>query len=231
MKASEFVSVLAKKFPSKKGSDRYEDIANSLGISSSTVRNWAKSDAPLEAYQIANALSKARDTAVADAQYHTIKPVVEFYPIDVATSRQGKKYELLPQPKDCNDSQAGLRKELAERNGLYIFYDSRGRALYAGKAKLQSLWKEMNLAYNRTRGEVQAITLVEHPTRKQLFKPAYEQARQPSPTNLQLHDLAFYFSAYWIADGMIDDLEALLVRGFANDLLNKKMEKFEHLRS
>lgn len=29
---------------------------------------------------------------------------------------------------------------------------------------------------------------------------------------------------------MIDDLEALLVRGFANDLLNVKMERFAHAR-
>jgi hypothetical protein len=45
-----------------------------------------------------------------------------------------------------------------------------------------------------------------------------------------LYDLADYFSAYSVDDGMINDLEALLVRGFANDLLNVKMERFVHAK-
>lgn len=42
--------------------------------------------------------------------------------------------------------------------------------------------------------------------------------------------LGRYFSAYNVDSGMIDALEALLVRGFANDLLNVKMETFAHSR-
>jgi hypothetical protein len=38
--------------------------------------------------------------------------------------------------------------------------------------------------------------------------------------------LATYFSAYQIVDGMVNKLEALLVRSFANNLLNKRMETF-----
>ena len=43
---------------------------------------------------------------------------------------------------------------------------------------------------------------------------------------MQLHDLAAYFSAFHVEDAMIDDVEALLVRAFPNDLLNSKMERF-----
>jgi len=228
MKASVFVNDLRKKFR-----DEYEiggDLAISqrLGISLATLKSWSKSDKDLAAFQVANALVKARTNAVSAAQYEAIRPIVEFYAIDCNNSRQAKHYELLPQPSDCSKVQLGVRSELAKRNGLYIFYDSRGHALYAGKAKKQSLWKEMNLAYNRARGEVQTITLVQHPERNQDFKPAYEFPRQPKPRQLKLYDLATYFSAYWVAEGMIDDLEALLVRGFANDLLNVRMETFEH---
>jgi hypothetical protein len=43
-----------------------------------------------------------------------------------------------------------------------------------------------------------------------------------------LHELSFYVSAYSIdPEEMIGPLEALSVRAFANDLLNKKMEKFD----
>ena len=37
--------------------------------------------------------------------------------------------------------------------------------------------------------------------------------------------MASYFSAYKVDDGMIGDVEALLVRSFANDLLNIRMER------
>ena len=47
---------------------------------------------------------------------------------------------------------------------------------------------------------------------------------------MPLHDLATYFSAYEVADVMIDDLEALMVRSFANDLLNIRMERFRRDR-
>ena len=89
----------------------------------------------------------------------------------------------------------------------------------------------MNLAFNRDRGEVQSIKLVRHPERNQEFKPGYEKLRQPKDTQLDLFDLAHYFSAYHVDDGMIEDLEALMVRAFANSLLNIKMETFAHSRA
>jgi hypothetical protein len=231
LKASEFVKTLRKKFVDEYETNGDRGIAGRLGISLQTLRSWAKSDTELAAFQITNAFLKAQSAAVADAQYHTIKPIVEFYPIECSDSKQGAKYELLPLQKAATTMQNGVRTELCQRNGLYLFYDTRGKALYAGKAKTQSLWKEMNLAFNRDRDEVQAITLVSHPEREQEFEPAYKHPRQPKDRTLKLHDLAAYFSAYWVMEGMIDDLEALLVRGFTNDLLNIRMEKFDHLKA
>lgn len=231
MKASEFVKNLRKKFSSEYENDGDRGIAFRLGISPQTLRGWSKSDSELAPFQIANALIKAQDAAVAEAQYHTIKPIVEFYPIQIAKSRQGAKYELLPLQNEATVMQNGVRKELLKRNGLYIFYDTRGKALYAGKAKTQYLWNEMNSAFNRDREEVQKITLVSHPEGEQEFHPAYNKPRQPKLCTLKLHHLAAYFSAYYVSEGMIDDLEALLVRGFANDLLNIRREKFNHSKS
>lgn len=88
----------------------------------------------------------------------------------------------------------------------------------------------MKNAFNRKR-EVQEINLVKHPTNNKTFVPAHEQNRQPILTQLKLHDLACYFSAYQVDPGMVNDLEALLVRGFANDILNVRMEKFAHSKA
>jgi hypothetical protein len=46
---------------------------------------------------------------------------------------------------------------------------------------------------------------------------------------VQLADLAMYFSAYKVDEGMINNIEALLVRVFANVILNSRMEKFEEI--
>jgi len=132
---------------------------------------------------------------------------------------------MMPSGDGAGKHRNELRAELEAAKGLYIFYDTRGKALYAGQTKRQNLWKEMNLAFNRDRS-AQVMTLVRHPTNDVAFKPAHEKVRQPTDVNLKLHDLAAYFSAFAVTDSMIDDLEALLVRAFPNDLLNFKMEKF-----
>lgn len=219
---------LRKKFPVEFEMGGDDAIADRLGLSRPTLRKWASSDEDLAAFQLTNALLKARDRAIADAQIDTIKPLVEFYKIVCTDSRHGARQEILPSAGSCGKQHLGVREELEARHGIYIFYDSRGCALYAGKARKQTLWREMNLAFNRARDEVQSIMLVTHPTREQKFRPAYEHPRQPKESLRKLHELASYFSAYWVLDGMIDDLEAFIVRGFANDLLNTRMEKFEH---
>ena len=44
---------------------------------------------------------------------------------------------------------------------------------------------------------------------------------------VQLHDIAAYVSAYHVADGLIERFEALVIRSFANDLLNVRMKSLE----
>lgn len=57
-----------------------------------------------------------------------------------------------------------------------------------------------------------------------------EKARQIIDQQVPLWDLAAYFNAYEVADEMIEDVEALLLRSFANNLLNKRMEQFARHR-
>lgn len=226
MKAKPLLEALSKKLKtSSQGS-----LASALGVSVQTLHNWKNRNASLTPSQIANAISKSNIAAVKKSQLGTIQPIVEFFGIDACETKQGASWQLFNTGNSSNSYLIGLRENLEKSNGVYIFYDSRGKALYAGKAKTQSLWKEMNLAFNRDR-ELQKISMTHHPDRNQKFQPGHEKLRQPKKTQLPLCDLAGYFSAYKIDAGMIDDLEALLVRGFANDLLNAKMETFTHSRS
>ncbi|HBO2189938.1 TPA: hypothetical protein ACNFRY_006193 [Pseudomonas aeruginosa] len=222
MDAQELLDALRKKL----GTRYLGELAEALGVSLQTLANWKNSDKKLSVEQIAGAIAKSRQAAVKTSQYETIRPVVEFYGIERYRSRDDRKWQLF----QANTLYAqGLKDKLLDAHGIYIFYDSRGHSIYVGKAREQSLWKEMNLAFNRPRA-IQKIVLVPHPKRNQAFSPGHEKLRQPKDTQLELCDLAYFFSAYQVVDGMINDLEALMVRGFANDLLNVKMETFAHSR-
>ena len=153
-----------------------------------------------------------------------IKPIVEFYPVDAVPSKTGKNKELFPTDSSVSIYQRGLRKALDDTNGIYIFYDTRGCALYAGKARKQSLWKEMRLAFNRNR--TQQVFRVKHPTVNKEFLTADEISRKITKTNVSIPRMAGYFSAYEVSEELIDIFEALIVRAFANVLLNSKMENF-----
>jgi len=211
----------------KMGAVSDTDLAKLLGIQPGALAHWRKETTSLTPLQVAGALSKAYKAAQTQVHSHAIRPIVEFFPINqVAVGRLKKQLAVFPTTQASGKHYAGLHEELLNaKSGLYIFYDTRGRALYAGQTKKQNIWKEMNLAFNRDRS-AQVMTLVRHPKNDVEFKPAHRQVRQPVDQILKLHDLAAYFSAYAVIPEMVDDLEALLVRAFPNDLLNFKMEKF-----
>lgn len=208
------------------------ELAAHLGMSTMALNNWRRGGA-VTARQLANAIAAARESSAERVVESAIRPLAEFYPTHKAPSRGGAKYEILP-PRGTTEGRHpyvdGLRNELKAHHGVYVFFDSRGRAIYAGKARRTHLFAELTNAYNRARGAVQSIRTVKHPTRKQPYRTAEEKSRQIRARAVALHDLAAYFSAYVVRDELIEDLESLLVRAFANDLSNVKMERFGQQR-
>ena len=200
------------------------EVGECFGVSLQAIQGWRKRPG-FTAKQAAKMVALARSASARASQENAIRPLVEFFPIAKCKSKQGAKFELVPRKNSYLD---GLRKELEGHHGVYLFFDSRGQAMYAGKAREQSLWKEMTVAFNRGRPAVQKIKRVEHPRRKRLYLSSNEKVRQIDEYAVPLHELASYFSAYKVDDGMIGDVEALLVRSFANDLLNIRMERFSH---
>ena len=158
-----------------------------------------------------------------------IFPIAEYYRLEPCDSKQGAQQLIFSDYRNEKISKyrVGIRKALLQSKGIYIFYDSRGRAIYAGKTDKQSLWKEINLAFNRDRGDLQKIKRTKQIQKNIEYQTYHEKERVIYDQNVLIHDLAVYFSAYHISPSeMIGPLEALIVRAFANDLLNKKMEKF-----
>jgi hypothetical protein len=85
----------------------------------------------------------------------------------------------------------------------------------------------MNLAFNRDRGEVQNIKRVSHPASRVAYKKNKDGYRTIKKQPVALHEIASYMSAYEVEGRLIGRLEALIVRSFANDLLNVKMESID----
>ena len=154
---------------------------------------------------------------------------MEFFKLAPTDSRNGARVEIFGVHNERGNEHpylSGLRHELEQHRGIYIFHDSRGRALYAGKTRRQTLWREINNAFNRDRKDLQKIRRVDHPERRQDFRTSDEMRRQIRLRSIPLYDLATYLSAYKVSDGLIGELESLLIRSFPNDLLNARMENF-----
>jgi hypothetical protein len=228
LKYEELISVLKTKW---KGKEEHpltrRDIAKKLGMTGQTLAKWEKSDKDLTPTQVVNILTKANQVAVSNAHLSAVRPIVEIFPItNHKRSAIGEYWDVFDGGKSASGYMQGLKDALQNAHGIYIFYDSRGDALYAGKARKLRIWQEMNNAFNRSRKDVQNVMLVKHPVDSDHFVPSHQSSLQPRSTNQYLYQLASYFSAYQVDDAMIDDVESLLLRAFPNNLLNVRMERF-----
>ena len=108
-------------------------------------------------------------------------------------------------------------KRLEEANGVYIFYDSVGKAIYAGRAIDQTLFEEMNKVLVRDRNNAQTI-----------YRHEYGRMRK---SVYFIADAAHYISAYEVRPELIPSFEAILVNAFPNDLTNIRMEKHKKIKT
>lgn len=228
LKGSELIDDLMGRF----GTDVLQQLGRTIGVSNQAIQNYRKR----RAVTVRQVVGLARTAFLSGQQglrKTAIRPIVEFFPLRKAPSLHKAKFDLFSTKDEKGKVHPyldGLRTELNAHNGVYIFFDSRGQAIYVGRARLQTLWKEMLSAFNRAR-EVQKIRRVRHPSRKVAYKTSDEKSRQIRERSVPLHELAGYFSAYHVDLGLIDEIESMLVRSFANDVLNMRMERFGHQRS
>ena len=233
MDGNELVRLLEAKVAKRNGTKTAADsvLAKGLGVSVQGLNNLR--DENLTPRQVAGLVEKAWQAGRKATEDEAVRPVVEFFKIARTDSKRGARSELFSINDEDGEEHgylSSLRDELDKTYGIYVFHDSRGRAIYAGKAKEQTLWKEMNSAFNRYRGNVQSIRRVAHPSRNVAYRTTDEKARQVRKEVVNLDQIATYFSAYEVAYGLIGKFESLVVRAFANDLLNVRMETFNPSR-
>ncbi len=164
------------------GDNKLEEF---IGLSSVEVSQWRTRNDFIKSKQIAKLILKAMKKGKEQAHRYSIKPIVEYYPIEHSLSKQRKKIEVL---SNSNERHQKIQNLLKETHGIYIFYSSQCKAIYVGKAKKTILWYEIKNAFNRER--VQEIWTVSHPKTGESFTPAYKKLRPIRKKNVHLHDIA-----------------------------------------
>ena len=228
----ELITKLKKQFDMPNGTDTA--LANHLGSKGqkqnswkTKLANWRKNSSPLSNTEILNLIKDITDTSDKNTrdEIHRefIKTIVEYYPIEKVSSKGGTKFEISP-PAFLKREWDAIRDDLEKtRTGIYIFYDSSSRAIYVGKTagRTSSLWARMKSSFNAAQQKSRQHYRVDH------GKGDKVNTRKLRQKGVQLHQLAKYFSAYEVVDSQFThNIEALLIRAFADNLMNKKMENF-----
>lgn len=234
---AELIEKLKEHFGVKQNNHLAEALGGSKHQSWQTkIATWPKSPKKLS---VAEILTLVKDAVAAAAKRQEekakeerekisktfIEPIVEYFPIEKVESKQGKNYEISPpaeKKKDWERVRGDLEKEQV---GVYIFYNSSGRAIYVGKTggRTITLWARMKLSLNHDQQKSrQLYRIADHGAN------AKPPGKTLKPGPVQLHELAKYFSAYKVHPEMLHNVEALLVRAFADNLMNKKMETFKN---
>lgn len=225
MNGDDLLALLAARLSERDGVKKLSEarLASALGITTATLSNYRNKE--LTPRQIDNLIQSYANAELDRFVDLSVDPIAEFMPIERCPTNQNKSWRIFSTVRSDKKNRylIALKQKLEESHGIYIFHDSRGRAIYVGKANYLDLWTEINNAFNRDRKEVQSIKRIYHPIGKGVFAA---RERQITKNVVPLHHIASYFSAYAVPEALIGKFEALLVRGFANDLLNVRMEHF-----
>lgn len=156
------------------------------------------------------------------AREFAIRTIVEFYPIDAEHAAAKKLLDADQRSGPANKYHHGLRDELeSAESGVYVFFDSMGRAVYVGRTTDQNLWKRMSQSFKRE--VVSQLYRVKHPTNNVAYKSNEKKPRKLRPHKVTVYDVARYFSAYYVHQDLVGAAEALLIRAAANNIQNTQM--------
>ncbi|MGJ0393949.1 MAG: hypothetical protein ACR650_14590 [Methylocystis sp.] len=216
MYGSELVDVLRDQLECSSDSD----LAKKVGLTPGRISQIRGRTQRLEAAYVGDFLGRAFAAGKEGAFRSAIRPVVEFFPVEVANIRDnGRNIPFDPN----SDGGRALAARLRKAHGLYAFYNSQAEIIYFGKAVRLSLYSEMINVFNRNIPHLQVYN-VKHPWGRFASRDNGELRRIRSRP-MKLSAVAGYFSAYDIEPYLISALEALFIRLVPNDIINVRIEK------
>lgn len=198
----ELAELIVPKKLKKKSKKSKKKSSDPLKMKLSTFNNWKTGASVGE-----NAAKSFVENIAKAFILGSYKVIAELEPIQVSEESVDSNQKEM----DFFESSSDMKQLLGDKKGIYIFYDSMGKAIYAGKTEKNSLWQEMKSAYNRERSV------------QQKFKRTYGVTIYKKP--YYLYEVASYASVYSVKPYAIGFIEALLIHSFPNDLTNVRVEK------
>ena len=172
-------------------------LAKALGVSPANVHGYGKGG-EISASQIKK--------IILVMMRNTVRPLMEIREISPQRIKGKAGVEIANWRIDVKEKDKELCKVLDKIAGVYIFYSSSGGVLYVGKAK--NLYKEIRQRLNRPLH----FRISENMTGK--------------GKTFCMAEVTKYLSAYQVPLEACTNIEAFLIRAFANDHTNLKMENF-----
>ena len=196
-------------------------IAQDIGISTPALNNFRSG--------VATTQDKTVNKLLSWYSMSAIRRIIEFYPIKYDENYEKRQFMFLDKDKE---SDKYVEKTLREtRGGIYIFYDSYGQALYVGKTN-GILITEIIQQFEKIKIEIYLTDPPPNTTHKPLSKQKKQKLSSKQikkRDHYPLYNCATYLSVYHITQpALIHNLEALLIRAFPNNIINKQMAKFQY---
>lgn len=178
------------------GSVSQSEMAEALGVSTMTINNWVNGKTTPNKTNLSKIIVFFREHAASSL----IRPILEFTPI--APVRAGKQWNFSASTAQI----ARIKKVTKKIHGIYVFYDSSGKAVYLGKTE--------NCLYTESKQRLKA----------QPFVPIYVPAK---PRYGEVAERACFVSYYQVAiTSAVKNIESFMLRAFTNDLQNRNSGHF-----
>ena len=193
-----FFSALLEALEEEYGFITQEKIARKLGVNQTTISNWKNGK---------NTPSKKNLEMLINAfrEHHAqtlIRPIFEFK--EILPFCKGSSWGFSSDTEALNE----IRGKLSKKIGIYLFYDSAGKAIYLGKSDA--------CLYNEAKQRLNGLA----------NRPFYKPNKSAHPF---MGDMAKYLSAYEVTvPAAIKNIESFMLRSFANDLMNKNSGNFNN---
>lgn len=197
------------------------EIAKSLRVTPSAITHILSGSVPLKKSTI-----KAKIRQLFDLySVNLIRPIFEFQEFEPVLLRSNYAIHPARLKKDSTDDEKRKFEKIKKKwdvlkeyngapvKGIYIFYNSQGKVLYVGKTQKgikRTLFNEVTNQLNR---KIAYFATTNHRIVKKTIKQA---------------ECVHYISAYQINSiDAIHNIEALLIRSYANDNTNIQMAQFK----
>ena len=138
MNGDALLEEISRRITQRRGTKSITDsvLASELGVTQPALQGYRNKE--LTPKQVANLMEKAAKRATDQLADRSIVPIVEFLAMEPTETKQAKSWQIFSAKDEEGKPHpfwSELRLILENTHGIYLFHDSRGRAIHAYPVK------------------------------------------------------------------------------------------------